>query len=59
VFSLIYLFIKLMWLMFVLMFWLTWVLIALPVVVIASATGHQRAARQWQRSMRWRHIDIF
>jgi hypothetical protein len=48
--------IRLMWLTLVLTVWLMWAAIALPIVLIASATGNHRAARQWQRSLRWRHV---
>ena len=34
--------------------WLMWAIIALPVVLIASASGNDRTARQWKRSLRWR-----
>jgi hypothetical protein len=48
--------IKLIWLMLVLGVWLMRVAIALPIMLIASATGNHRAARQWQRSLRWRSL---
>ena len=57
-FALVFLFIRLMWLMLVLCLWLTWAIIAVPVMLILSATGNHAAARSWQRSLRWRHIDI-
>lgn len=55
-FSLLYLMIKLMIATVVLSLWLMWALIALPVMLIASATGNQRSARSWQRSLRWRRV---
>jgi hypothetical protein len=36
--------------------WLAWAMIALIVVLIALATGNDRTARQWQRSLRWRRF---
>jgi hypothetical protein len=56
VFSLIFVLVRLMFLMVVLAIWCMWLMIALPVMLIALATGNDRTARQWQRSMRWRHI---
>lgn len=45
----IYMFIKLLWkLLFEV--WLCWAVVALLVILIASATGHKRAASQWARS---------
>lgn len=35
--------------------WLCWALIAFPIALISDLTGHARTARQWQRSMNWRH----
>ena len=52
-FGLIVLLVRLMILMVVLSVWLVWAMIALPLMLIASATGNQRSARQWERSMRW------
>jgi hypothetical protein len=46
--------IKLCVLLVMLEVWLLWAIVALPVALIASATGHDRTARQWQRSLRWR-----
>jgi hypothetical protein len=40
--------------MMMLSIWLMMAMIVIPAAVIASATGNQRAARQWQRSLRWR-----
>ena len=57
-FALVFLFIRLMCLMLVLCLWLTWAMIALPVMLILSATGNHAASRTWQRSLRWRHIHI-
>lgn len=34
--------------------WLMLAMIAVPAALIASATGNERAAKQWQRSLRWR-----
>lgn len=52
----IYMFIKLLWkLLFEV--WLCWAVVALLVILIASATGHKRAASQWARSLRWRHLS--
>jgi hypothetical protein len=34
--------------------WLMVAMIALPAALIASATGNDRAARKWQRSLHWR-----
>lgn len=42
--------------MFALMLLLCWAVIALPVALIASLTGHDRTARQWMRSMHWRRM---
>lgn len=33
--------------------WLMWALVAVTAFAIASATGNNRAARSWQRSMNW------
>ena len=35
---------------------LCWAMVALPVALIASLTGHDRAARQWMRSLNWRRV---
>lgn len=48
---------RLMWLMVKLSIWLVWAMIALTVSLIALATGNERTARKWQRSMRW--PDLF
>jgi hypothetical protein len=57
-FGLIYLFCKISIRLFIwsvlLSAWLMLAMIALPTALIASATGHDYAARQWQRSLRWR-----
>ena len=45
--------VKLVLWMLLIELWLCWVLVAVTASAIASATGHQRAARQWQRSMNW------
>jgi hypothetical protein len=58
-FALVMLFIRTIWLMLVLGAWLVWALIALTVMLIASATGNHATARRLQRSLRWRHIGIF
>ena len=34
--------------------WLCWAIVAMPVALIASLTGNNHVARQWQRSMNWR-----
>ena len=44
---------RLMWFLLVASVWLCWALVALTAMLIASASGHQGAARSWQRSMRW------
>ena len=36
--------------------WLYWAVIALTVALILSLAGRDRAARQWQRSLRWRRV---
>jgi hypothetical protein len=38
------------------MLWLCWAMLALTVSLIASLTGHDRAARQWTRSLNWRRV---
>jgi hypothetical protein len=48
------LFFKLCAWMVLLTAWLMLAMIVLPIAIIASATGHHHAARQWQRSLRWR-----
>jgi hypothetical protein len=57
-FALVYVMCKLIFKLFVWMtllsVWLTVAMIVLPVAVVASATGHERTARQWQRSLKWR-----
>ena len=45
--------VKLVLWMLLIELWLCWVLVAVTVSAIASAMGHERAARQWQRSMNW------
>jgi hypothetical protein len=58
VISLIVLFIRLSVKMIVLAvcatIWLVWVIVALPMMLVASARGNDQSARQWERSMRWR-----
>lgn len=51
--------VKLCVLMVVLEFWIMWAMIALPVAVIASATGHQATSRQWMRSLNWQRAIRF
>jgi hypothetical protein len=34
--------------------WLMWAMVVLPIALVASLTGNDRVARQWQRSLRWR-----
>jgi uncharacterized membrane protein YtjA (UPF0391 family) len=53
---LIYLAVKLMWRMLLLCFWLSWMIVALPIALIAGATGHDRIARQWMQSLNWRRV---
>jgi hypothetical protein len=45
---------RLMWLTAVLAFWCAWLVIALPVMLMALATGNDHVAKQWQRSLLWR-----
>lgn len=52
----IYMLIKLMIKLMVLSVWVCWAMLALTAILIASATGHQRAANQWARSLRWHHL---
>lgn len=52
----IYMFIKLMIKLMALSVWVCWAMLALTAMLIASATGHQRAANQWARSLRWHHL---
>jgi len=33
---------------------LLWLMIALPLMVVASMRGNQHSAAHWQRSLRWR-----
>jgi hypothetical protein len=54
--SLIYMMFKLFWWALLAELWLCWALVALTVALIASLTGHDRAARQWTRSMNWRRV---
>jgi hypothetical protein len=56
VFLVFYLMIKWTLKMFWAMLWLYWALIALTVAFILSVTGHDRAARQWKRSLNWRRV---
>ena len=52
--------IRLMIAICVLSLWLCWALIALPMVLIMSATGNPRAAKSLERSLRWhRHFHLF
>jgi hypothetical protein len=48
------LFFKLCFWMMLLSTWLMLAMIVIPVVLIASATGHERVAKEWWRSLRWR-----
>lgn len=43
---------KLGWWMLLAAVWLCWAMMALPVALIASVAGNERASRQWKRSMR-------
>jgi hypothetical protein len=54
--SLIYMIFKLFWWMLLVEVWLCWALVALTVALIASLTGHDRAARHWMRSLNWRRV---
>jgi len=58
VFGLIFLLFRLAWLCLVACIWLCWALIALTVSLVASLTGNRRVARQWQRSLYWRHLRL-
>ncbi len=51
-----YLMFKWMVKLYVAMIWLCWAMIALSVAGILSLAGRDRAARQWQRSLRWRRV---
>ena len=44
------------WWMVLGMVWLCWAMVALPIALIASATGNERSSRQWMRSMRWHEV---
>ena len=55
-FFFIYLFFKLMIKLVVFSVWVCWAMLALTAILIASATGHQRAANQWAHSLRWHHL---
>jgi hypothetical protein len=41
---------------FVARYWLVWAMIVLPIALIASATGHPRAARGFEDYLRWRRV---
>jgi hypothetical protein len=58
VFGLIIWMFRLTVMMLVLCVWLMWAMIALPVIIIASATGNHATSRSWQRSLRWRHLRL-
>jgi hypothetical protein len=47
---------KLFWWLLLVEVWLCWALVALTGSLIASLTGHDRAARQWMRSLNWRRV---
>ena len=54
--SLIFMIFKLFWWLLLVEVWLWWALVALTGSLIASLTGHDRAARQWMRSLNWRRV---
>jgi hypothetical protein len=49
--SLIFMIFKLFWWALLVEVWLCWALVALTVALIASLTGHDRAARQWMGTL--------
>jgi hypothetical protein len=53
---LIYMMFKFFWWALLAEVWLCWAMVALTVAFIASLTGHDRAARQWMRSLNWRRV---
>jgi hypothetical protein len=55
-FYLIVMFVRLTVWFFMLSLWLIWAIVALPIALIASITGNDRAAHQWMRSLRWRRL---
>ena len=55
-FGLIYLLIRLMFMMLVLCAWLVVAAAVLPIMIVTSLTGNYRTARQLQSSLRWRRI---
>ena len=47
---------RLFWWMLLAELWLCWAFVALMIASITSLTGHDRATRQWIRSLNWRRV---
>ena len=52
----IYMTVKLFWWLLVAMVWCSWALLVIGIVAIVSLTGHDRAAKQWSRTLNWRRM---
>ena len=47
---------KFCWWMLLLTLLLGWIMVVLPVAIVASLTGHDRTAHRWMRSVNWRRL---